>query len=295
MRIAVDFMGDNPEEIIKGANTASDYNPEKEIIVVGPEDIKPKLRGPTFQLAPDFIKMGENIGAFRRRSNTSINVVCTMVRDSEASALVSAGNSKATVWVAMKTLGMLKGIKRPAIAVILPSQTGKTILIDAGATVDAEPEWLLRWAILGSIYASVFLEKITPRVGLLNVGEEEDKGDQLRKSCYLLFGKSPGINFVGNVENIFQGEADVVVCDGFVGNVVLKTAEGIMDLFDKGTHEEADYAFHGGALLLGVSGIVVIAHGKSSARAIERAIDMAIELVGKNIIVKIQEILKSRE
>ena len=281
--VAVDFMADEPKNVIEGANTVSCYSLEEQIIVVGPKGIEPQLKyGAEFKEAKDWIGMGEEIEAVKAKPESSINVACRMLKEGRAQALVSAGNSKATVAAAMSNLGMLAGIERPALALLFPINKGeKGVLIDVGAIVDAKPNWLAQWAILASGYASAFLSKKSPTVGLLNNGMEEGKGNQLTKACYPLLEDCKAITFVGNVENIFAGKADVVVCDGFVGNVLLKSLEGVLEFFFGGQRKEADYSFYGGALLLGVAGVVIIAHGKSTPQAIENAINLAVEITKK--------------
>lgn len=283
--IAVDFMGDDPFEVVEGANEAAHYAGQDErIMVVGPKRIKRKVLCAEFQEAEGFIGMGEGLGVLRKKPNASINVACKMVKEGKADAVVSAGNTTATVGAAWSILGPIPGIERPAIAVLLPSKSGQTILLDAGATVDPKPEWLFSWARLGLVYAQISLGKRKPKVGLLSIGREKSKGNQLTKICFSLFKQGLGRNFIGNVESIFLGDADVVVCDGFVGNLLLKNLEDGITLFTKGKYEETDYAYHGGALLLGINGIVVIAHGKSSAKAIENAIEIAIQAARVKII-----------
>lgn len=297
--VAVDFMADNSQNVIEGASQASCYSFDEQIVVVGPESIESQLKyGAKFKEAKDWIGMGEEIGAVRAKPEASINIACRLLKEGSAQALVSSGNSKATVAAAISNLGMLAGIERPAIAVVLPVNKGKVVLTDVGAIVDAKPKWLTQWAILASRYASVSLGKKHPTVGLLNIGEEKLKGNQLAKSCYPLLKDCRAIRFVGNVENIFSGRADVVVCDGFVGNVLLKNLEGGLENFMEGSCREADYSLYGGALLLGVNGVVVIAHGRSSPQAIEKAIGLAVEVVKKGFLAdcgKFQQSLFRKE
>lgn len=290
--VAVDFMADEPQSVIKGANTASCFSStEEEVVVVGPKAIEPQLKyGMKLEAAEEWIGMGEGIDAIRTKPEASINVGCRMLKEGRAQALVSAGNSKATVAVAITSLGMLADIERPALAIILPAnERKKVVLTDVGASVDAKPRWIAQWAILASRYASVSLGKKNPTVGLLNIGMEEGKGNQLIRACFPLLKDCRQIHFVGSVENIFSGQADVVVCDGFVGNALLKTLEGGRELLSRGQRREFDYASYGGALLLGVNGIVVIAHGKSSPQAIESAIGLAVETAKKGFLTELRK------
>ena len=291
--VAVDFMADEPQSVIEGANTASCFSSkEEEVIVVGPKAIEPQLRyGMKLEAAEEWIGMGEGIiDAIRTKPGASINVALRMLRGSRAQALVSAGNSAVTVAAAITTLGMLADIERPALAVILPAnERKKVVLTDVGAIVDAKPRWIAQWAILASGYASVSLGKKNPTVGLLNIGTEEGKGNQLTKACFPLLKDCRRIHFVGSVENVFSGQADVVVCDGFVGNALLKTLEGGRELLSRGQRREFDYSSYGGALLLGVNGVVVIAHGRSSPQAIESAINLAVQTVKKGFLTELQK------
>lgn len=292
MVVVVDFMADNPKNVIEGANQSSCYRSrEEEIFVVGPEGIEPQLKhGTKFKEAKDWIGMGDGIEAVRAKPDASINIACRMLQEGRAQALVSAGNSKATVAAVISNLGMLAGIERPALALLLPANKGKVVLADVGAIVDAKPRWIVQWAILASRYASVALDKKKPSVGLLNIGEEGTKGNQLTKACFPLLRDCRQIHFVGSVENVFSGQADVVVCDGFVGNVLLKNLEGGLEFFFGGKRKEADYSFYGGALLLGIAGIVVIAHGKSTPQAIESAIGLAVETAEKGFLTELRKI-----
>lgn len=238
--------------------------------------------------------------AIRQKRDSSIAVGMRLVRDGAAHAFISAGNSGAMMAAGMLILKARPGVDRPAIATMLPSRRGRIILLDAGATTDCKPAHLVQFARLGSVYAEAVLDRPSPRIGLLSIGEEPTKGDELTKETHQLLLTS-GLNFLGNVEpkEVVRGEVDVVVCDGFVGNLTLKTCEGfgslMMDLIKEevGKHwytrlaaaflvpafrrvaKLIDYAEYGGALLLGVNGIVVISHGRSNAMAMENAIRVA--------------------
>lgn len=241
----------------------------------------------------------------------------------ECDALVSSGSTGAAVASALFGLGRIKGIERPAIATVIPSLTGATVLLDSGAKVDAKPEQLVQSAIMGSVYAESQLGIKNPRVGLLNIGEEETKGNEQCLATYPLLKANPHIHFIGNVEgrDINKGTVDVVVCDGFTGNVVLKTMEGlgsaVLEIIRsavKGSgflskfgallmkpaltevKRKMDASEYGGALLLGVRAPFIICHGSSKAKAIKNAVRVAIELTEKDIVGKIgREILRDEE
>jgi glycerol-3-phosphate acyltransferase PlsX len=244
-----------------------------------------------------------------------------MVKSGEADAVLSMGNTAAAMAVATLRLGRIPGIVRPAIATVLPSKRGRTILLDGGATADCSVENLVQFAIMGSIYAEkVVLQKPRPRVGLLSIGEESTKGNELTKATYPALQELSNLNFIGNVEgrDLFTGEVDVVVADGFVGNVALKVAEGIAD-FILGQFKELrkqkllivplmmikpalsrmrqrfDYSQYGGAPLLGVNGVCIIGHGRSNANAVTNAIRAAKEAVDHDIINCIKTSLPSIE
>jgi len=240
----------------------------------------------------------------RRKRDSSIWIATEMVKKGDAAAVISAGNTGATVVTAFFLLGMLKGVERPAIAALLPTLTGQMILLDVGATVDCTAEHLIQFAMMGHEYAQYALCKAHPTIGLLSIGEEDTKGNEVTKESFKRLKDTP-LNFVGNVEGreIFTGKADVVVCDGFIGNVALKITEGVAEALKKMLIKEIaagsflnrlgyamlrpvfyrykkrmDYAEFGGACLLGVNGICIISHGRSSGRAIKNAIRVAKEI-----------------
>jgi len=308
--IAVDAMGGDhaPAAVVRGAALAA-ADPSLRVILVGDENrIKEELRQiqrpPQMEIvsAPEVIDMHEApAAAVRRKRNCSMAVAAGLVRDGRAQAFVSAGNSGACMACAVFYLGLLPGVDRPAIAAVLPTRSGPCTMLDSGAVVDCSPEMLLQFAIMGKAYASAMLGRPNPRVGILSIGEEDTKGNGLTKAAAALLRSSPSINFCGNIEGtaLYQGEADVVVCDGFVGNVFLKASEGIGEMLVWFLRESmrrsiftrlgalllrpvwrslkrfTDYAEYGGAPLLGVRGVCVIAHGRSNARAIANAIRAA--------------------
>jgi glycerol-3-phosphate acyltransferase PlsX len=306
MRIAVDALGgDNaPAEVVAGAVSAARKLPRDEILLVGN---RVKVGAELGSGAPSNVSLreaGDAVGmdeepsaALRRRSDASVAVAAEMVRDGEADALFSAGNTGATVAAAVLRIGRLEGCRRPAIATFLPFPS-PALLLDAGATVSCKPQDLLNFAILGAVFAERYFELDgEARVGLINVGEEPGKGTDLAKEAHTLISGS-GVRFVGNVEgrDVGRGVADVLVTDGFTGNVVLKTAEGVAreilgmvrsamtsDLVSKlaagvlrprlvGVRDRVDPENYGGSYLLGVRGPVVIGHGNSSARGVANAI-----------------------
>lgn len=317
MKIAVDAMGGDhaPGEIVRGAvEAAREYR--QEVILVGDQEkISAELGGapPGFieiLHAPEIIAMGEHPAvAVRRKKQSSIVQAVKLVQEGKAAAVVSAGSTGAAMAAALLGLGRIRGIDRPAIASILPRRVGTTVLLDAGANVDCKPHNLLQFGIMGSLYAEKILGVLMPRVGLLNVGEEETKGNELTLAAFPLL-REARINFLGNVEgrDIFAGTVDVVVCDGFVGNIVLKAGEGLAAALIhmvkeevskswlakmgtamaipalKGFKRRVDYAEYGGAPLLGVNGVVIICHGSSTSRAIKNAIKRAREAVENRLV-----------
>jgi len=238
--------------------------------------------------------------ALQRKRNASVLLAARMVAERKASGFVSAGNSGAAVGAALLSLGRLPGVERAPIATIIPLHSGRAVLLDAGANVDCKPAHLLQFAVMGSVYARRVLGVDSPRVALLSIGEEPGKGDSRTKSAHALLRES-GLNFVGNLDgkDVFRGAADVVVCDGFVGNVVIKVGEGVVDLIaallanTKGPQaasvlsslaDRVHWAEYGGAPLLGVDGVCVIAHGRSDARAVAHAVRVASQAAESGVV-----------
>lgn len=301
-----------PETPIAGAIRAARDLPVH-IILVGPKDVVERglanyPRRPanlSVVHASEVIGMEEApVASVRRKRDSSINVGVELLKRRDADAFVSAGNTGAVVSASTLLVGLLPGIERPGIALLLPGVKRDTLLIDVGANIDPKPLHLLQYALMGEAYMRYVVGRPRPTVGLLNVGEEETKGTEPIKETYSLL-EASGVNFVGNVEghDIFSGEYDVIVCDGFAGNVALKTAESLAhaislllkrslrmspitrlgawlarDAFVQ-LRREVDYAEHGGAPLLGVDGLSIIAHGASSAKAIKNAIRVGYESV----------------
>jgi phosphate acyltransferase len=321
MRVALDAMGGDhaPREIVAGAAEAV-RDLGVEVVLVGPSE---RLREEVLRTgdtglrivdAPEVIGMAEAPAmALRRKRRSSIAVALDLVRRGEADAMVSAGNTGAVMAAAMLTLRPIEGIDRPAIAAVLPTQRGRALMLDAGANVDCRPKHLLQFGVMGSVYAARVLGIDTPRVGLLSNGEEDTKGNELVIRAAELLRRS-GLRFIGNVEGrgVFAGDADVVVCDGFVGNVVLKFGEGLaLGIFSLLREElsrgvlvrlgvalarprlralalRLDHTEYGGAPLLGVDGICIVSHGSSKARAVRNAIGLAAESVRARMVEAIR-------
>ncbi len=310
IRIALDAMGGDfaPVVPVEGAVQALREFPESyEIQLVGRQaDVEAALaehdvpQGRVGVIdATETIGMSEKpLQAIRGKRKSSIRVALERVKAGEADAIISAGNTGAVMAGSTLILGLLAGVERPAIATLYPTRGKPTLVLDAGANVDCTPRELRGFAHIGSVYARDVLGRERPTVGLLNIGEEEEKGNEAVRGAYALLRDDAGLNFVGNVEgrDIFSGELDVVVCDGFVGNVLLKFSETIAHLFEDMLKREVqpevlrsegmrrvfkvlDYAEYGGAPLLGVKGVAIICHGSSPARAIKNAINVAAQSV----------------
>jgi phosphate acyltransferase len=264
--------------------------------------------------APDVVAMEEApAAALRRKPNASIKIAAESVARGGASALFSAGHTGATVMAAYSAFGMLPGVDRPALAAKIPTRRRPAILLDVGASAECRPHHLLQFAIMGSVYARVVLGVSSPSVGLLSTGEEASKGNELTREAHRLLKGSP-VTFIGNIEarDVYDGEADVIVCDGFTGNVVLKISEGLVDVVEGLLREElsstitmrvgslltrralrrfrrrVDYSEYGGAPLLGVTGVTIVGHGRSSARAVRNAIAMAYRFATGRIIERVE-------
>jgi len=313
MKIAVDAMGGDyaPQTVVEGAvQAAREYGVG--IILVGiQETVEAELRKhPVAATLPIEVRNATQVvdmldspaTVFRRKKDSSIRVANDLVKKREAVAVISAGHTGAAMATSLFVLGPLEGIERPAIATIMPTVTGSCVVLDVGANVDCKPVHLLQFAVMGEVFAKHLLKNPNPRVGLLSIGEEETKGNELTKEAFKLLTET-SLNFIGNIEgrDIMSGKADVVVCDGFIGNVVLKTAEGvagaISSILKEGIGQsllrkagyllmrpafqslksKMDYAEYGGAPLLGINGISIISHGRSSAHAIKNAIRVAME------------------
>jgi glycerol-3-phosphate acyltransferase PlsX len=324
LTIAVDAMGGDhaPKSEVEGAILAAKALGVR-VILVGLEDVvrqeldnHPQAEGLPIEVrhASEFLTMEDSAGKTRSKKDSSIRVASRLVRDGVAQGVVSAGNTGAAMVTAKIVQGMVRGVDRPALAGAMPSVTGKpVVLLDVGANVDSTPEMLAQFAIMGEIYSRIIFHNSSPRVGLLSIGEEEHKGNDLTRAAFPLLKILP-INFIGNVEgrDIFSGIADVVVCDGFVGNVALKVSEGLVEALTKMLRESlkatvagklggllarqafkafrkrVDYAEYGGAPLLGVKGVCIICHGRSNANAMKNAIRVAAEFADGRINEKIE-------
>jgi glycerol-3-phosphate acyltransferase PlsX len=248
--------------------------------------------------APDVVAMTDSATAARRRPGASIRVAADLVAAREAAALFSAGHTGATVMAAYSAFGLIRGVDRPALATTIPTRDTPAVLLDSGANVECRPHHLLQFAVMGSVYARVALGVERPRIGLLSIGEEETKGNELTREAHRLLKTAP-LNFIGNVEGreIYSGRADVIVCDGFTGNVVLKTSEGLVELFDAALGEDLekafrtriDYAEYGGAPLLGVAGLAIVGHGRSSAKAVRNAIALAFRFASTDFLQRVEQ------
>lgn len=319
-----------PAEIVTGAIRAAEEL-EVEVLLVGdPQQIEPLLDRPSsskkVEIVPaeDVISMHEEpLTGLRRKPKASINVAMDLVKNKQAGAVVSAGHSGAAMAAGLLRLGRLKGIDRPAIGAVFPTMVaGKSaIVLDVGANVDCKPKYLEQFALMGKIYSQYVMGVENPQVGLLNIGEEPTKGNDLALRTYELLEKNPEIPFIGNAEgrDVLSGRYDVIVCDGFVGNVLLKFAEAIGDVLLQIMREELpqglrgqigtailapnlrrikqriDHAEHGGGLLLGVDGICIISHGSSQAPSIFNAIRLAKDAIDNQVLERIQAYTTERE
>ncbi len=328
IRIAVDAMGGDyaPRNVIEGTLQALRETQNRfEVILVGPELMlrkelqqvqQEKLH---YQItdASQVIDMHDSATAgVKQKRDSSISVGITLQKSGKADAFVSAGHSGAVMSTATLILGRIEGISRPTIGTFFPTERGACLLLDAGANVDCKSQHLYEFALMGSIYTSEMFQIQNPTVGLLNIGEEESKGNDTAKETFKLFKKSK-LNFIGNVEgrDILTGKADVVICDGFIGNIILKFGESVPSFFKsrikevieknlfmkilgvfmrktmRAAFKSMDYEEYGGVPVLGVSGIAIIGHGKSTPKAIKNMILRAEEMVRKNINLRIQEAL----
>jgi glycerol-3-phosphate acyltransferase PlsX len=321
VRIALDAMGGDhaPAEIVKGALLAVKELPVRVLLVGRQEDIARELAGAAPERieivdAREVVEMDDTaLAPLRKKRNSSVRVCANLVAEGRADAFVSAGNTGATWTSARAVMGMIEGVSRPALATVLPSMKGHTLLLDVGANVDTKPNHLREFAVMGHFYAQMLFNIEEPRVGLMSIGEEEGKGNELTKETYRVL-KETGLNFIGNAEgrDVFNGNADVVVCDGFTGNVVLKASEALGEFVSKTLRTEMtrslprklgallaksafadlkkrmDYSEYGGAPLLGVKGGCIVCHGRSNAKAIKNAIRVASTFAVNRIDEKIQ-------
>ncbi len=312
MRIAVDVMGGDfaPEELIKGTLAAAEKHPDWQFILVGSESVLSGLALPEnarCEYSATVMAMDESVENLRKKRDSSIWVATALVKKNEADAILSAGSTGAQMAAALLQLGRVPGVSRPAICLTLPGLKGTGLLLDVGANADVTPDLLLQFAKMGSVYAEKILHKENPKVALLSNGSEECKGNELTVAAHELLAGSE-LNFIGNMEgrDILLGGYDVMVCDGFTGNVALKMAEGVgmmvlsvlkesmAGLAAEGQQalmaglqaikKKLDYSEYGGAPLLGVNGVSIVCHGSSHAAAVERGIEEAAECVKMNFV-----------
>tara|TARA_A100001015_G_scaffold88309_1_gene98248 strand:- start:3425 stop:4423 length:999 start_codon:yes stop_codon:yes gene_type:complete len=325
IKLALDAMGGDhaPVEIINGALFAVE-NYDLEIILVGDETIihqhfqsHPKI---SIVHASDIIEMEESpLQAYKKKKDSSIHVGLKLVKDGKAQAFLSAGNTGAVMSCSLFILGRIPGVDRPALASVIPTKKGHALMLDMGSNVDSKPIHLEQYALMGHFFSSQVLHVDNPKVGLINIGEEEEKGNQLTQEAYEHLKENNTLNFIGNLEgkDILFHKADVIVCDGFVGNTLLKFGEGLVDFIlseikqgiqnasvfskigglllkpvFKKIKKRIDYEEYGGAPLLGINGVSLVAHGKSKEKAIASAIRTAIESVETGMIDKISSAIQ---
>lgn len=321
VRVALDAMGGDrgSDLLIEGALAAVQKRDDLAIVLLGPGDVLEKhlelhsgeagFARLSIEHAPEVISMHESpVEAVRRKKDSTVMVGFELVRQGRADAMVSAGNSGATMAAAIRKLGRLKGVSRPGLASLFPTLKEPVMIMDIGANVDCRPRHLFEFAVMASSCVQVVLDIERPRIGLLSNGEEAGKGNSLVKEAHGLLASSD-LNFIGNVEgrDVYRGDVDVIVCDGFTGNISLKISEGLAEAAMKMLENEirktwrakigylllrrafknfqtrVDYAEYGGAPLLGVAGVGVVSHGKSNARAISSAITVAAAMVEHNV------------
>ena len=325
--IALDAMGGDlcPAPEVEGAVLAAQERIARVVLVGREAEVRQQLAkfpgweaaGVSLQHAEEAITMEDSAArAVKSKKNSSIRVAARLVKDGQAQGVVSAGNTGAVMATAKIVLGMVPGVERPALATAFPTiiEGKPVVVLDVGANVDCSPEMLCQFAVMGSIYSKVIFHNENPRVGLLSIGEEEHKGNELTHAATPLL-KQTRLNFVGNVEgrDLYTGQVDVIVCDGFVGNVALKVSEGLADVIKKmlasslqatpirkvgyllsksaftDFRRRMDYSEYGGAPLLGVKGVCIICHGRSTPKAIKNAIRVAAEFAAGNVNQHIQQ------
>lgn len=323
MKVAFDAMGGDfgPKVTVEGVIKASrEYNIE--ILLVGVESLLKKeydkLDHADTKISivncAESIGMSEGLISFRRKKKSSILVGTQLVKNKDAQAFVSVGNTGAIVYISKKVMGVLQGVERPALSLLVPSLNGLTLLTDIGANVNCRPKHLVQFAIMGRVFMESVLGLENPRIALMSIGEEGSKGNNLTKEVHERLSAS-SMNFIGNIEgkDLYSGKADVIVSDGFTGNVAIKTTEGVVDTFAKMARTEimknifakigfvlmkrhlkklyrrVDYSEYGGAHLLGLNGVCVIGHGRSSPHAIKNAIRLSKDYVERRVQDKIKK------
>jgi glycerol-3-phosphate acyltransferase PlsX len=323
MKIAVDAMGGDfgPRITVRGAvQAAEDFN--LDVVLVGVESVIQREfdriggRGSRITIldAPEAIGMGEGVFSIRRKKRSSIRIGAELVKDGRADAFVSTGNTAAVVYISREILGALQGVDKPALALLVPTLKGFTLLLDVGANANCRPRDLEQFAVMGKVFMEQIIGLRNPSIGLMSIGEEKTKGNDLTKEAFDRLHASP-LNFIGNVEgkDIYSGKADIIVSDGFTGNVALKATEGVMEtLFSlarreitknllarvgfflmkrnlKSLFKKMDYSEYGGAHLLGLNGVCIIGHGRSNPNAVKNAIRLAKDFVVNRVQEKIQQ------
>jgi glycerol-3-phosphate acyltransferase PlsX len=323
MKIAVDAMGGDfgPKITVRGAvQAAEDFN--LDVVLVGVESlIKREFdriggRGSRITIldAPEAIGMGEGVFSIRRKKKSSIRIGAELVKDGRADAFVSTGNTAAVVYISRKILGALQGVDKPALALLVPTLKGVTLLLDVGANANCRARDLEQFAVMGKVFMEQIIGLRNPSIGLMSIGEEKTKGNDLTKEAFDRLHVSP-LNFIGNVEgkDLYSGKADIIVSDGFTGNVALKASEGVVEtLFSlarreitknllarvgfflmkrnlKSLFKKMDYSEYGGAHLLGLNGVCIIGHGRSNPNAVKNAIRLAKDFVVNRVQEKIQQ------
>ncbi len=325
MKIAVDAMGGDfaPQAVVEGSVVAA-AELGVEILLVGPErQVKKELdrfrvEGARVILvdAPETIGMGEGLLSLRKKHRSSIHIGAELVKSKEAQAFISMGNTAAVTYISKKILGSPAGVEKPGLALLIPTLKGVSLLIDVGASANCQPHHLVQFAIMGKVFMETALKKTNPTIGLMSIGEEKTKGNELTIKAHELL-QSSSLNFIGNVEgkDIYSGVADIIVSDGFTGNVALKVSEGVVEtMLAMAKHEitrnflarigllflkhhlkkiykRIDYSEYGGAHLLGVNGVCIIGHGRSNARAVKNAIRLGKEIIEQGLQERILESL----
>jgi glycerol-3-phosphate acyltransferase PlsX len=323
VKIAVDAMGGDfgPRITVQGAlQAAQDLNVE--ILLVGVENLVKREFDRLGQAgskvtiidAPEMVDMSEGIFSIRRKGKSSIRVGVQLVKERQADAFVSMGNTAAVVYISRKVIGALRGVNKPALSLLVPTLRGVTLLLDVGANANCQPQDLEQFALMGKIFMEQVLGHKNPSIALMSIGEEESKGNDLTKQAFERL-QAASLNFIGNVEgkDIYSGKADVIVSDGFTGNVALKVSEGVVETLLslarreimknvlakigfllmkrhlKKIYKQVDYSEYGGAQLLGLNGVCIIGHGRSNPNAVKNAVRQARDFVANHVQDKIQE------
>jgi len=323
VKIAVDAMGGDfgPPITVQGAlQAAQDLNVE--VLLVGVENLIKREFDRLGQAgsrvtiidAPDSVEMGEGIFSIRRKEKSSIRIGAQLIKERRADAFVSMGNTAAVVYLSRKILGALRGVNKPALSLLVPTLRGVTLLLDVGANANCQPQDLEQFALMGKIFMEQVLGRKDPSIALMSIGEEQNKGNDLTKQAFERL-QAASLNFIGNVEgkDIYSGKADVIVSDGFTGNVALKVSEGVVETLLslarreimknvlakigfllmkrhlKKIYKQVDYSEYGGAQLLGLNGVCIIGHGRSNPNAVKNAVRQARDFVANRVQDKIQE------